>query len=94
MILKYGKYKGLDLSDLIGETTERYSYFKWLLDHDKTPKQVKEVMKAMDKAENFSILDKWKRLHPALKNFWINGRNGFLGYLEHEQYKNYERNKL
>ena len=93
MQLKYGKYKGLDLSQLIGDNAEKYSYFKWLLNNDRTPKKIKEIMEAMDGPSNYWVLDKWRKLHPQLKQFWINGRNGFLGYLEHEKYKQYESNK-
>jgi hypothetical protein len=93
MQLKYGKYKGLDLSELIGQSTEKYSYFKWLLNHNKTPSNVKEIMREMDNPSNFWVVDKWRKLHPQLKQFWINGRNGFLGYLENEKYKQYETNQ-
>jgi hypothetical protein len=82
MKLKFGKHAGLDLSELIGETPEKYNYFKWLLNHKDTPRKVKDTMEAMDTPDNWKYLDKWKNQHEALRNFW-QPRGGFIGFLEH-----------
>ena len=86
MTLKHGKYAGLDLSELIGDNTEKYSYFKWLLNNEKTPNKVRDQMRAMDTPDNWYLLDRWKRLPVALRNFW-QPRNGFIGFIEHEKIK-------
>ena len=87
MKLKYGKYKGLWICDLIGDTAEKYSYFKWLLNNPKTPKKIKIQMLEMDKPSNWAILDKFKKLPDSSKKFWANDNRNFIDFVEHNKSK-------
>lgn len=87
MKLKFGKYKGYWLCDLIGESPEKYSYFKWLLNNPKTPEKLRQQMKAMDNDVNFKWLDKFKKLSDSSKQFWSNENRNFIDYLEHNKTK-------
>lgn len=87
MQLKKGKYQGLFIFDLIGDTTEKYNYFKFLLNHKDTPKWLKGVMLEMDKPSNWKYLDMIQKKPTDVKRFWSNKNRNFTDFVKQEKFK-------